>query len=296
MTEYSKQKPQETVDISMLGKSHLLEVAAYLKADNLEKANRRERAFAPRDTLYTRYGKRILDAVLALIAVLLTLPVNLVIGIVTFFDVGRPIFFKQTRIGKDRRSFYIYKFRNMTNETDANGELLPPAERVTKWGRFVRRTSLDELLNFVSILKGDMSLIGPRPLIGTYTERLHNRHMMIYSVRPGLECPFHEKLDHPATWQDRLDNYTWYAENVSLIVDVKLILRMVEMVFSRKSTAARSEARHGAVLGYDEAGRVVDSNAVPKKYVDMLLKNHGYASVEEAVMDRYVDPGRQKSA
>ena len=276
----------DRIDISMLGKSQLLEIAAYIKEDTLSKVNERETFKPIRDTFYTRYGKRALDIVLSLIALLITLPINLVIGVVTYFDVGSPLFFKQTRIGKDRKEFFIYKFRNMTNEKDANGELLPPSQRVTKWGKFVRRTSLDELLNFVSIFKGDMSLIGPRPLIASYVGRLHNRHLMMYAARPGLECPFHEDLDHPATWQDRLDNYTWYAENASFLVDVKLTLRMFKLVFSRESTASRSESKSGAFLGYDLDGRVIDSNAVPAKYVNMMLENHGYASVEEAAEHR----------
>ena len=94
-------------------------------------------------------------------AIIITLPINLTIAVVTYFDVGSPIIFSQERMGKDERIFVLYKFRNMTNETDANGELLPAAQRVTKWGKFVRKTSLDELLNFVSILKGDMKYDWP---------------------------------------------------------------------------------------------------------------------------------------
>jgi len=278
---------QERIDISMLPGKYLVEIAGYIKEDTLEEVNKTQTATEIRDTFYTRCGKRLIDLLLSTVALLLVLPINLVIAVVTFFDVGTPIIFKQTRIGKDRKNFTIYKFRNMTNEKDANGDLLPPSQRVTKWGKFVRKTSLDELMNFVSIFKGDMSLIGPRPLIASYVGRMHDRHLMLYSVRPGLECPFHEDLDHPATWQDRLDNYTWYAQNVSFLVDMKLVFRMVAMVFSRESTAKRSVSKNGAFLGYDISGRVIDSNAVPAKYVEMLLKNHNFASMEEAVQERY---------
>lgn len=274
------------VDISMFPKSSLVEIAEYIKNDTLALVNQNELPFKPRDTFYARYGKRLLDIPISAAALIVTAPINLVIAIVTFFDVGRPLLFKQTRIGKDQKKFTIYKFRNMTNATDANGELLPPNQRVTKWGKFVRKTSLDELLNFVSIFKGDMSFIGPRPLLDSYAARLHNRHLMLYSVKPGLECPFHEKLDHAPTWQERLDNYVWYTQNVSFMVDVKLLFNMVKMVFSKESTAKRSVSANGAFLGYDSNGAVIDSNAVPVKYVDMFLANHHYSSVEEFLAAR----------
>lgn len=287
LEEKQQTAEQNYIDISMLPGKYLVEVAGYIKEDTLEEVNKTQTAVQIRDTFYTRYGKRMVDLLLSIVALLLVLPINLVIAVVTFFDVGTPIIFKQTRIGKDCKEFTIYKFRNMTNAKDANGDLLPPSQRVTKWGKFVRKTSLDELMNFVSIFKGDMSLIGPRPLIASYVGRMHNRHLMMYSVRPGLECPFHENLDHPATWQDRLDNYTWYAQNISFLVDIKLALRMVAMVFSRDSTEKRSVSKNGAFLGYDINGKVVDSNAVPAKYVEMLLKNHNFANMEEAVQERY---------
>ena len=277
----------ELVDIHLFSSSQLVEIAGYIRDDTLEELNRQEKSFQVKETFYIKYIKRFLDIVLSFIAIVFTAPVNLVIGIITLFDVGRPIFFKQTRIGKNGKPFVIYKFRNMTNERDANGELLPPAERVTKWGRFVRKTSLDELLNFVSILKGDMSFIGPRPLISAYIERLHCRHLMMYSVRPGLECPILREKKHAPTWQDRLDNYAWYAENVSFLVDLKMCLHMINLVFAHESTSKRSVSANGAFLGYDIYGKVLDSYAVPKKYVNLFLEKHRYKSLEDAIENRY---------
>lgn len=282
MTKDSKSDSQQYVDIHEFSANQLLEVAEYIKNDTLEQVNERETVVEIRETFYTKYGKRFIDIVVSGLALLVSAPINLIIGIVTLFDVGFPLIFKQKRIGKDRKLFHIYKFRNMTNEKDANGELLPPAQRVTKWGKFVRKTSLDELMNFVSIFKGDMSLIGPRPLITTYADRMHNRHLSMYLVRPGLECPHHEKLDHAMTWQERFDNYVWYAEHVSFGVDLMLVWRMVALVFSHESTSKRSVSGNGAFLGYDQDGNVIDATAVPKKYIDMFLENHQYASVEEA--------------
>lgn len=273
-------------DASVLSRTDLAEIAGYIRRDNLETVNQKVSAVKAKDTFYTRYGKRALDILVSGLALLVTAPINLVIGIVTVFDVGFPIIFKQSRVGKDAKIFTIYKFRNMTNEKDANGELLPPSQRVTKWGRFVRKTSLDELLNFVSIFNGSMSLIGPRPLLDYYVERLHDRHKCIFLVKPGLECPPMQKVDHALSWQERLDNYVWYVENCSFWVDVKLAFRVAQIALDRKSTAQRSAATHGGLLGYDRDGNVIYNKRVPDQYIEEFCRNHGFANLEEAVKAR----------
>ena len=121
-----------------------------------------------RDTFYTRHGKRILDFVICAIGLVFALPMMGIIAIITFFDVGAPVLFRQTRIGKDCKPFTIIKFKNMTDERDENGELLLAEYRVTKIGKRIRQTSLDELPQLFLILKGDMSIIGPRPLLPEY--------------------------------------------------------------------------------------------------------------------------------
>lgn len=273
-------------DITELSKANKEEIASYIKRDNFQTANMLQAPVHVKKTVYTRVFKRWIDFVVALVAFILTLPVNLVIGIVTWFDVGRPIIFRQTRIGKNRRPFTIIKFRNMTNDVDTNGELLPPGQRVTKWGGFVRKTSLDELLNFVSILRGDMSLIGPRPLLDTYEERLSDRHKAMYEVRPGLECPPLGKIDHPLSWEERFENYVWYVENCSLIVDIKLAFRVVSLALDKKSTAIRSAADNGGFLGYGPDGHVIYTKSVPACYVDEFCRNHGYSDLQDAISKR----------
>lgn len=273
-------------DISELSLTAKHEIAGYIKRDNLEYVNAHIEPVQVRDTFYTRHGKRIMDILIGLIGFTVSLPFNLIIAIVTYFDVGRPIFFKQQRIGKNGEFFTIYKFRNMTNDVDANGELLPPPERVTKWGKFVRKTSLDELLNFVSVLNGSMSIIGPRPLMDYYAERLNDRHKAIYAIRPGLECPTLKKVEHALSWQERLDNYVWYVENCSLWVDIRLAFRIVEIAFDRKETAQRSKAEHGGMLGYDLEGNIIYTKAVPDCYVEEFCRNYGYADLEEAILAR----------
>lgn len=273
-------------DISGLSQSQKAEIASYIARDNLEFVNQKAEKVIVKKSFYTKYVKRLLDIFISAIALIVTSPINLVIAVVTFFDVGRPIIFKQKRIGQNGKTFFIYKFRNMTNDTDASGELLPPSERVTKWGKFVRKTSLDELLNFVSVLKGDMSIIGPRPLVDYYAERLNVRHKAIYAVKPGLECPTLNKTDHALSWQERLDNYVWYVENCSFKIDLKLTVRVAQLAFDKKSTFQRSTANHGGFLGYDLDGNVIYTKAVPEKFVEEFCKNHHLVDLDEAVNSR----------
>lgn len=276
----------KTIDITDLPPSPKAEIAAFIKEDTLEIVNSSLSAVKVRDTFYTRYVKRWIDIVIALIALCISLPINFVLAVITFFDVGRPIIFKQTRVGKNEEKFYIYKFRNMTNETDANGELLPPQQRVTKWGKIARKTSLDELLNFWSVLTGHMSIIGPRPLLDYYIDRLNIRHKAIYKVRSGLECPTLKHVDHALSWQERLDNYVWYVENCSFTLDIKLMFRVVEMAIDKKETAARGKATHGGFMGYDEIGNVIYTKNVPEKYVRTFLEQHQYSDINEAIVVR----------
>lgn len=195
----------------------------------------------PRVNFYSLYGKRMLDILFGGIGVVLTLPINLVLAILTLFDVGFPIIFKQERIGLNNKPFTLVKFRNMTNETDANGKLLPASERVTKFGKFVRKMSLDELLQFWLILIGKMSIIGPRPLVKSYLPQYTERHRMRHVVRPGLECPPHAKNVQIFTWDDRFENDIWYVEHISFCTDIKMLFQMLRLVFNKKNNSVRSD-------------------------------------------------------
>lgn len=139
-------------------RSDEMSLASSIAVRNLEHANEVSDLVAPKTSFYSKTVKRAIDVILSIIALIVCFPVNLVLAIATYFDVGSPIIFKQTRTGKDLEPFTIYKFRNMTNDRDEKGELLPPSQRVTKLGKLFRKTSLDELLNFWSVLKGDIPL------------------------------------------------------------------------------------------------------------------------------------------
>lgn len=196
----------------------------------------------PKRTFYSICVKRILDILISVIALLILLPINFLIGIITFFDVGNPIFFTQKRIGKNLKPFTIIKFRNMKNTKGEDGDLLPPEDRVTKFGNFVRKTSLDELLNFWNVFKGDMSIIGPRPLIPEYVPFYNPRQLMRHSVSPGLECPSLIERDHERTWIEQFEDDLWYVENISFTTDCKMIIALVKLIFHKKEREQRGRA------------------------------------------------------
>ena len=222
------------------------------------------------NTFYVKFGKRFLDILLGLIGCIVFLPINLLIAIITFFDVGNPVFFKQQRVGKDGHLFSMVKFRNMTNATNEYGILLPPEQRVTRWGRIVRNTSLDELLNFWSVLKCDMSIIGPRPLPRKYVVRFSKYHQQRHLVRPGLECPFHEHGIAQQGWQGRFDNDIWYVEHLSLKTDIMMAFLLVKKVFSKEERAASASGKTGEFIGYNEDGSVMNEWEIPKKYLAVV--------------------------
>ena len=193
-------------------------------------------------------------------------PINAIVALITFFDVGFPILFRQTRVGKNHRRFVMVKFRNMTNAVDENGVLLRADLRITKWGSFVRKTSVDEFLNFINILKGEMSIIGPRPLPIVYEGRYNKLHDLRHSVRPGLDCPLRDPSTL-MTWQNRFNNDVWYVQNIKFSTDVKLILLLIREVLFGKDKEARAKGfSEGSFIGYFPDGRVMDSNNIPEEY------------------------------
>lgn len=251
-------------------------VSDVINEKNLDYVNNKGNLIVPRKSIYTRYTKRVVDIGLAIIALILTLPINLILAILTFFDVGNPIIFKQKRIGYKCKEFNIVKFRNMTNEKNDEGHLLSPRDRVTQLGKFVRKTSLDELLNFWSILKGDMSFIGPRPLLKEYLPRYSQRHVQRHLVKPGLECPIIKYKNNRGTWEAQFENDIYYVENVSLSLDIKLLFSLIQMVFDPESKKIRGNAIRGSFLGYERDGTCIDSCKVPRKYFIEALSKLGY--------------------
>lgn len=181
--------------------------------------------------MYAKYIKRILDFILSLIALIVLSPVLLVVAILVRIKLGSTIIFKQQRPGKDERIFTLYKFRTMTDKKDENGNLLPDSERLTKFGKVLRSTSLDELPELVNILKGDMSIVGPRPLLVKYlpyyTEEERHRH----DVRPGLTGLAQVSGRNTISWKEKFDKDIEYVNNISFFNDCSVIIKTVIAVF-----------------------------------------------------------------
>lgn len=253
------------------------EVSRVIAEDTLEYVNAHCKKVFPKNSFYIRYVKRCIDIVFSTGALIISLPINLIIAVCTYFDVGRPLIFQQERVGRLGVIFIIKKFRNMTNDTSKDGNLLPPHQRVTKFGKFVRKTSLDELLNFWSILKGDMSLIGPRPLPPEYNDFYSERHKMRHAVRPGLECPILYPIEGQVTWGTQFENDIYYVENASFWLDVKMIFALLRLVFNKKSSEIRGNALRGSFMGYQRDGTSIDSQKVERKYYEKALERMGYA-------------------
>lgn len=256
----------ETVGNKNLISSEEEKYAAFLKERNLARTNDMDEPVRPRHNFYSRYMKRVLDLLISIPVFIILLPFNLIFGICTFFDVGRPVFYKQTRTGRDGKPFIMIKFRNMNNKTDENGILLPPNERVTKFGKFMRKFSLDELLNFWSVVKGDMSIIGPRPMPEFFVERMSERHKMRHAVRPGLECPYtvpEGTLLNNYYW--KFENDVWYVENISFRTDLKMIGRLFKLTFNMSN---RGDHAGGLsyFVGYDDDGHAISLRQAKEMY------------------------------
>lgn len=177
-------------------------------------------------TLYTTVFKRFFDIALSGIAILFLSPVFIVISLLELVFHGYPIFFSQDRPGLHGEIFKLWKFRSMTNAKDKTGKLLPSEQRLTPFGKFIRRFSLDELPELFCILTGKMSIIGPRPLLKQYLPLYTKRHRMRHEVRPGFACvPL--KPMKTWSWNDQFENDIWYVENCSLIVDIKMIFAVL---------------------------------------------------------------------
>lgn len=188
--------------------------------------------------MYAKFFKRFIDILCALAAIIVFSWLYIIVAILVRIKLGSPIIFKQERPGKNEKIFKLYKFRTMTDERDENGELLPDDVRLTKFGRMIRRTSLDELPEAFNILKGDMSVIGPRPLLVSYlpyyTEEERHRH----DVRPGLSGLAQVSGRNNLGWDERLKTDIEYTKKISFILDVKIIFRTAKKFFLKDSDIA----------------------------------------------------------
>lgn len=192
--------------------------------------------------IYKRFIKRPMDFILSLIAIIVLSPVFLIVALLVKIKLGSPVIFKQQRPGLNEKIFTMYKFRTMTDERDENGELLPDSVRLTKFGRFLRSTSLDELPELFNILKGDMSIVGPRPLLVQYLPLYNDHQKRRHEVRPGLTGLAQVNGRNAISWEEKFDLDVRYVDHVSFIGDWKIILLTVKKVFVREGINSETAA------------------------------------------------------
>ena len=191
--------------------------------------------------MYKKIFKRLFDIIFSLLGIIILSPIYIIVSILVLIFLGKPIIFKQQRPGKNEKIFNMYKFRTMTDKKDKKGNLLPDEKRLTKFGKLLRKTSLDEIPEFFNILKGDMSFIGPRPLLVKYlpyyTEEEHHRH----DVRPGLTGLAQASGRNLLEWDERFKKDVEYVNNVTFLMDVKVVLMTIKIVLKKENVVIPNE-------------------------------------------------------
>ena len=199
--------------------------------------------------MYQKYIKRLLDIVISLIALIVLSPIMLIVAILVRIKLGSPVIFKQERPGKDEKIFKLYKFRSMSDKKDENGNLLPDKERLTKFGKILRATSLDELPELVNILKGEMSLIGPRPLAVCYLPYYNENEKKRHTVRPGLTGLAQINGRNALNWEERFNYDIQYVENITFLNDMKILFKTALKVIKREDVIVSGT---GKTIDFDE--------------------------------------------
>ena len=195
--------------------------------------------------------KSILDKTLALILIILFSPIYLIVSFLILIKMGKPILFRQQRPGLNEKIFGIYKYRTMTNETDANGELLPDEQRLVGIGKFIRSTSLDELPQLFNVIKGDMSFVGPRPLLIEYLPRYNERQKKRHTVKPGITGWAQVNGRNAISWEQKFEYDIWYVEHQSFWLDMKILwmtfLKVIKRSDISSDTAVTMEKFEGSL-------------------------------------------------
>lgn len=200
-------------------------------------------------SFYLRGGKRLLDLVLILIATPLLLPLTALVALAVILSLGRPVLFAQERPGEGERAFRLFKFRTMTEERDITGTLLPDPARLPRFGRWLRRTSLDEIPELWNVLTGHMSLVGPRPLLARYLERYDARQRRRHEVKPGITGWAQVNGRNAVDWQEKLEMDVWYVDNLTPSLDLKILARTLLVVFTGRGVSGHGEATMSEFTG-----------------------------------------------
>ena len=195
--------------------------------------------------MYAKYIKRMLDFLIALVGLVVASPILLIVAVLVRTKLGSPVLFTQERPGKDEKTFKLYKFRSMSDARDEQGNLLPDKDRLTPFGKMLRATSLDELPELFNILKGDMSLIGPRPLLVSYLPWYTEREQLRHTVRPGLTGLAQVSGRNSLVWDKRLEKDVEYVEHLSFMMDLKILFMTVKKVVCKDDVAEDTNVIEG---------------------------------------------------
>ena len=225
-----------------------------------------------RNGLYSKYVKRILDFSVSVMALIILSPLLLVTAILVRIKLGRPVIFKQARPGKDEKIFYLLKFRSMTNKIGEDGRLLPDVQRLTKFGNFIRSSSIDELLELINIIRGDMSIVGPRPLSIFYLPHYSPEFRRRHDIRPGLTGLAQVNGRNNLQWDERFSMDIEYIENVSFLLDIKIILKTIQKGLAHCDVAVRGSSQ---VIDYGLYSVLKEENKIMEKKDNMTYSEIG---------------------
>ena len=202
-----------------------------------------------KNRFYEKYIKRPHDLILVLLAIIVLSPVIAIVAVLTKIILGGSVLFRQPRPGLNENIFTMYKFRTMTNQKDSQGQLLPDCDRLHKFGRFLRSTSLDELPEFINILKGDMSFVGPRPLLVQYLPLYNENQKLRHTVRPGLSGLAQVNGRNAITWEEKFHLDVEYVSKISFVDDWKILLLTIKKVFIREGIDSKASVTMDPFLG-----------------------------------------------
>ena len=219
--------------------------------------------------MYAEYIKRPLDFMLSLIAIIILSPLLLIVAILVRIKLGKPVIFKQQRPGKNEKIFTLYKFRTMTDKKDENGNLLPDEQRLTKFGKALRSTSLDELPELINILKGDMAIVGPRPQLIKDMLFMTKEQRRRHSVRQGLTGLAQISGRNNISWEEKINYDLKYIDRVTFYGDLKIILKTVEKVFKKEDIETE-----GMETAEDLCDYLLRTNKITEKEYKEKLKIH----------------------
>lgn len=196
-----------------------------------------------------KFFKRLIDNICSLIGLILFSPILLVVALLIRINLGSPVFFTQTRLGKDGKEFKMIKFRTMKDSLDKFGQLLPDEQRLTKFGKILRSTSLDELPELINVLKGDMTLVGPRPLLVEYKELYSERQFRRHEVSPGITGWAQINGRNAISWNERFELDVWYVDNISFLLDMKILVMTILKVIKRDGINEQGQASMSKFTG-----------------------------------------------